>query len=625
MATPNPRIPLSNTSNTPPSRRIPNENSPSRPGVATSVPASTGTGLARTPSLRQTRPLRKTPNRMSTSFAGPVDHDQEDEEAKSANAQLIKDLQEQVQRAEQASERYKKQLEVMQQRLDEASQAQMASEERDLQKQTEVDRLKAEIRDLNRQRRELEIEQEEHQQLFLQERERQMNKEAEQQATINRLNEALRLQGTERLNASRSASMADFQAADAKVDGESLRPEHLASNLAHNLQQKDETINALRLELAEAHLKLTQQEHVGDGRLLELDQAIAEMKMQNAKLKEENESFQMLLSEKTLKGNFMHHDHTDEEPSTMSTLAEELESTEEEESSEGQNEIYKKLEAESKSLRDQNKALTLYIDKIIGRLLSHEGFEHIIQDKEDAPPPPTKSYTEKALPAIPDQQAAAPATVAGVATGLLQRARSVVSRPGAKARPMSYAQPAATGPTANENPETAPSIPLNRGHRRARSDQAQADMAAAAVVQQMNRGSPMRTVSGGPMSPGIRPLSPQLSQGRASYFGGPPNSTTTRTPSGSGTRGGSSANSVTSDSHSEEQRSTTDGGSMTAQMSGDRQAQGSIPGAVMKQNQLRPLRLVQEQTASEEEMQKRANRNSVWGWFRGSTIETQDE
>ncbi|KAH0843690.1 hypothetical protein AYO21_05476 [Fonsecaea monophora] len=624
MATPNSKAPLSNPANTPPSRRNPNDNSPNRPGVGSSVPASTGTGLARTPSLRQTRPLRKTPNRMSTSFIGSIDQDQEDEEAKSANVKLIKDLQEQVQRAEQASERYKKQLEVMQQRLDETSQAQMALEERDLQKQTERDRLKAEIRDLNRQRRELEIEHEEHQQLFLQERERQMKKEAEQQATINRLNEALRLQGTERLNASRSAGMAEFQAADAKTDGDGSRSEH-AANLAHSLQQKDETINALRLELAEAHLKLTQQEHVGDGRLLELDQAISEMKMQNAKLKEENESFQMLLSEKTLKGTFMHHEHTYDEPSAMSTLAEELESSEAQESTDGLNEVYKKLEGENKSLRDQNKALTLYIDKIIGRLLSHEGFEHIIQDKDDAHPAPTKSYTEKALPAIPDQQAAGSSTVAGVATGLLQRARSVVSRPGAKARPMSYAQPASTGPTANENPDTAPSIPLNRGHRRARSDQAQADMAAAAVVQQMNRGSPMRTASGNPMSPGIRPLSPQLPQGRTSYFGGPSNSTTTRTPSASGTRGGSSANSITSDSHSDEQRSTTDAGSMTAQMSRETQVQGSIPGAVMKQNQLRPLRLVQEQTASEEEMQKRANRNSVWGWFRGSTIETQDE
>jgi hypothetical protein len=214
--------------------------------------------------------------------------------------------------------------------------------------------------------------------------------------------------------------------------------------------------------------------------------------------------------------------------------------------------------------------------------------------------------------------------MSGAAAGFLQRARSVVSRPGGKARPTSYVQPAQAEPTANENPATAPSIPLNRGHRRARSDQAQADMAAAAIVNQMNRASPMRTTSGGPLSPGIRPLSPQLNQNRSSYFGGPA-SATTRTPSNPGTRGGSSANSITSDSHSDEQKSHTDGSSITPQVAGDKLPQANIPGAVMKQNQLRPLRLVQNQTA-EEEAAKRANRGSIFGnWFRGSSIESQQE
>ncbi len=176
--------------------------------------------------------------------------------------------------------------------------------------------------------------------------------------------------------------------------------------------------------------------------------------------------------------------------------------------------------------------------------------------------------------------------------------------------------------TANENPKTAPSIPLNRGHRRGRSDQAQQDLGAATVVQQMNRGSPLRTMSGGPLSPGISPLNPKLS-GNVSYFPQLPQAST-RAPSGSQQGGGmdSSRNSVTSD-HSQG-RSSTDASS--AQTGAPPPPQGpNIPGAVMKQNQLRPLRLVQAQSQDEEDARKRANRGSWMGWFKGSTIEAQSD
>ncbi|KAL6249812.1 hypothetical protein RBB50_003668 [Rhinocladiella similis] len=608
MSTPS-RAPLSNSTNSPSSRRPLNENSPSRPGHPTSVPATTGQGLARTPSLRQHRPLRKAPTRTSTSFASAADGT-EDEEAKSANSQLISDLREQVQRAEQASESYRRQLEGMQQRLDEATAEQTTAEERDYQRQTELDRLKAELKECERQHRELNVTYNEDKETFLQERERQASKEAELQGVISRLNETLRTRSTEKINNSRfSASFSKVDTSADNVEGSRVR-DSTAPDVLQSLQEKDSTIEALKFDLAEAQLRLAEQEHMGDGRLQSLEKAVMEIKMQNARLVEENESFQMLLSEKTLKGDFVHGQHHSEEVRGMSSLAEELESTEEAEKTDA----FRKLETEYRVLEEQNKALGLYIDKIIGRMLKKPGFEHIFQDTEEVPPtPPKGATTDKALPAVPDVQNAAPVPASAAMSGFLQRARSVVSRPGgARQRPMSYAQPSA--PTANENPDTAPSIPLHRGqHRRARSDQAETDMAAAAVVQQMNRGSPMRTASGSPLSPGIRPLSPPTSQGRGSYF--------PRAPSG--THGDSSANSVTSD-HSEEQRSTTDGNSTAAVSGGahSHQQQANIPGAVMKQNQLRPLRLVQTQNA-EEEAQKRANRSSWMGWLRGSTIEAQ--
>ncbi|KEF59633.1 uncharacterized protein A1O9_04479 [Exophiala aquamarina CBS 119918] len=610
MSTPIARKPAANPANTPP-RRPPNENTPSRPPVASAVPATTGQGLARTPSLRQTRLARKPTNRMSNSFASP-ESEPDNEETKAANAQLIADLKEQVHRAEQASDQYRKQLEVMQKRLDDAAGEQTTSEERDYQRQTEIDRLRVEYKDSIRQYRELEIAYDADKNTFLHERERQVNKEADLEAKISRLTATLRARDADRVSASRSGAAQKDDVDNSTLDAP-------APDYSEALQQKDVAIENLRLDLAEAQLKLAEQEHVGDGRVQSLEKALMELKMHSARLLEENESFQMLLSEKTLKGDFLHDNGA--HMSGMSTLAEELESSGE--LTEGQSDAVKRLDVENRSLRDQNKALALYVDKIIGRLLQHDGFEHIIHDKDDPPKPPAKTApVEKALPATPDQQALpGAASVSGVANGLLQRARSVVSRPGGKARPMSYAQPSPPAPTANENPDTAPSIPIGRGHRRARSDQAQADMAvpgaAAAVVHQMNRASTMRTVSSGPLSPGIRPLSPQLSQNRQSYFGGSSN----RATSASGQQGGSSANSITSE-HSDEQRSGTDGSSTAPASS---QGQGNIPGAVMKQNHLRPLRLVQEQVATEEDERKRANRGSWMGWLRGGTLEAQND
>ena len=622
MATPNPRTPLSNT----PSRRAPNESSPNRPAVASSVPASTGTGLVRAPSFRQSRPIRKTPNRASVSFNNS-DLELEDEEAKSKNAELLRRLEERAEKAERAEQQYKLELQAILEELDKARQDQTAAEEQDFQRQTELNRLQGEISDLRTHTRELERQHSEDEQLLQQEQDRHLQQQTQQQATIGRLNEQLRLNGIERYNASRGASMSEPHAfleergSDDSGQREGSTPQIQASNLAYALQQKEDTINSLQIDLTEIQLKLAQQEHVQDRRRHGLEQQMSEYQVLNARLKEENESYELLLREKTLKGEFMHHNHSPEESHGMSSLAEELESTDDagEESTEGQTEAYRKLESDNKSSKAEVEALRLYIDKIIGRLLSHPGFEQIIlQDKDDPPQPPERTSAEKALPAIPDQQApAAATTLAGAATGFLQRARSVVQRPGGRGRPTSVIQPAAAAPSANENPITAPSIPLNRGHRRARSDQAQADMAAAAVVHQMNRGPPMRTVS--PLSPGIRPLSPplsQISQGQGSYFGASASSTT-------GNRGSSSANSI-SDSHSDEQKSNTDGSSIAPPLGAERQSQASIPGAVMKQNQLRPLRLVQ-QTASEEDVNKRANRNSIFGWFRGSTIESQDE
>ena len=368
------------------------------------------------------------------------------------------------------------------------------------------------------------------------------------------------------------------------------------------LLQRDRMIESLRLELAEAQIRTAEMEHIGDGRLQELERTLLETRMTNARLLEDNESFQLLLSEKTLKGDFM-TELAPAEPG-LGSLADELESAGD--AADGESEAYRKLEAEVKTVRDGNKALTLYIDKIIGRLLQHEGFEHIIHERDEPPEVPAKpAATEKALPPAPAQS-------------FLQRAKSVVAKPPVN-KPMKPSNlPAPT--TVNENPNTAPSIPLGRGHRRSRSDQAPSEApAAAAVVGQMYRSSPLRTISGGPTSQGISPaLSPNLGPTRGSYF--PPGLLSGgRVPSGGGRSGehGSSRNSVSSDQSGEVHSTDASSAAQTTHSGAN-----AVPPAVMKQNQLRPLRLVREQAGIDEaEVARKANRGSWFGFFKGASLE----
>lgn len=375
--------------------------------------------------------------------------------------------------------------------------------------------------------------------------------------------------------------------------------------------QKDKVIESLRLELAESQIKLVEMENAGGGRQRELEKELLEARMANARLMEDNESYQLLLSEKTLtgdfaKGEFMRDAHpAKQSASGLGSLADELESVEE--SPEG--EADSKPEGEVKALKDQNKALTLYIERIISRLLMHDGFEHILDKNEDESP----ADKEKELPPTP------PEKDDGSQQSLLQRARSVVAGPNSRpstqprSRPTSMLPPPAPSQgNPNENPNTAPSIPfrtqsVRASHRRSRSEQV--DPGAANVVGQMYRGRN----SGGPISPSaMGPGSRQsMFSGAASYI-----SSMSRAPSMSSQpdrAGRSSSPSVTSDPHGD----TLSSG---ATSSPPRSSGGmnNYTGAVMQQDKLRPLRLVSETARLKEEEEaarKKANRGSWIPWL----------
>ena len=152
----------------------------------------------------------------------------------------------------------------------------------------------------------------------------------------------------------------------------------------------------------------------------------------------------------------------------LGSLAEELESAE------GESENYRKLEIEAKTLKEQNKALTLYVENIIGRLLSHKEFENVLEKNPDlmsGKPPERPSTTEssasyaaltsnskhvnadKELPPPPPPKDSEPLVEQQAPTTFLQRARSVVGGP-KRARPMSIN----FGSLINSNP--APDEPI---------------------------------------------------------------------------------------------------------------------------------------------------------------------
>lgn len=359
------------------------------------------------------------------------------------------------------------------------------------------------------------------------------------------------------------------------------------------------------MELAEAQIKLVESENQGGGRLQEVERLLMEARMANARLMEDNESYQLLLQEKTLKGDFGQSDFSYmsaganqdalnalEGKTGGSSLADELS-----DATEAESEAYRRLEGELKSMKEQNKALTLYINKIIERLLQHQDFESILDQSGEVKTGPID--TNKDLPAPPGQ----PATSAAA---LIQRAKSIAVGTGKpKPRPLSFMPSAAN--SAHTDPETAPSIPIGNLGRSAstRRSRPQSDQftGAASLVSQMYKGPE-------------GPASPPLGNPRHSHtFFAPPGVTsnpnaTARHPSGSQASSGnfpgmrSETSSISGESG--DLSTSTPPSQSPPRSHSDKQTTfaGGKP---------RPLRLVQENQDVVKD-NKRASWYQGWGW-----------
>ncbi|OTB06969.1 hypothetical protein M426DRAFT_71922 [Hypoxylon sp. CI-4A] len=619
-----------------------NENTtPSNGRPRASTPTSSnGNGTAGTP--QRTRSIRGgTPmsaraaatHRASSSLSISTTNGNAD--ARAETVALIEDLKERLQKSDSTSEQHRKQAEVLQSRLDDALKEQAKLEERVHEHEEQIEVLRNEKRETARQMREMEAIYEAERSSMMKEKEEMANREEEMQAVINRLKETLNQRNVDdeyrptrqSNNSSPSVDSGNF-APPSSVQRSDSR------NNSKLLLQKDKLIESLRLELAEAQIKLVESENQGGGRLHEVERLLMEARMANARLMEDNESYQLLLQEKTLHGDFGKGDFSymnvaanqdalnalegrsnagDAIATPATSLADELGALGgDDEPKPADDDNTRRLETELRAAKDQNKALTLYINKIIERLLQNDEFEHILDQSSDFKP---SANVHKDLPPPPPESH-------GVGASLLQRAKSIAIGGGAqrpRPRPTTmmashqFAQAHANQmtPSALHNPETAPSIPisgLGRSQstaRRGGRPMSEQLTGAAGIVNAMYKGPD------GPLSPTLSTAS-SGARHSGTFFGGP------RIPSSTGANGSagnfpgmrSETSSVSGDSAADGTTTGTTASQSPPRTVGSREAEKAT---TMIGNKPRPLRLVQENNEREREQNKRASWMG-WAW-----------
>ncbi|KAI2625611.1 hypothetical protein GGR54DRAFT_654005 [Hypoxylon sp. NC1633] len=618
-------------------------NSPTSRQPRASTPTSTtnGTGSGSTPqrtrSIRGGTPMsaRAAATHRATSSLS-ISSTNGNPDARAETVLLIEDLKDRLQKADAASEQYRKQAEVLQSRFDDAIKEQAKLEERVHESEEQIEALRNEKREAARQMREMEAIYEAERSSMMKEKDEMANREEEMQAVINRLKETLNQRNADdeyrptrqSSNSSPSVDSGNF-APPSSVQRSDSR------NNSKLLLQKDKLIESLRLELAEAQIKLVESENQGGGRVHEVERLLMEARMANARLMEDNESYQLLLQEKTLHGDFGKGDfsymnvsanqealnalegrsNAGDHPSTpVASLADELGALGGDESPKaGEDETSRRLETELRAAKDQNKALTLYINKIIERLLQHQEFEHILDQSSDFKP--GSANVHKDLPAPPSDSQ-------GVGASFLQRAKPMTMHMAAshQMQPPSQSQSQPLAPSALSNPETAPSIPisgLGRSQstaRRGGRPMSEQLTGAAGIVNAMYKGPD------GPLSPALSTSS--SARHSQTFFSGSrvPSSTAANGSAGNFPGMRSETSSVSGDSVAE----GTTGTATSASQSPPRTVSSGFgeKSTTLAGNKPRPLRLVQEKDEKERVENKRAS----WiGWAQSAWSKKEGE
>ncbi|SAM07278.1 hypothetical protein [Absidia glauca] len=208
-------------------------------------------------------------------------------------------------------------------------------------------------------------------------------------------------------------------------------------------------------------------------RIQHLDHEIASVKQVNRSLMEDNESYQILLHEKTISGEFMMNPIMQVETNDSSkdalektgggglNLAAELNLANDFEATQKANEVditVQKLTDEVKILQDTNRALQLYMNKILMKIIDNKQLEDVLSIDQPKPKPMpiiTSSKETEPVEAPPRSAGLGPAptrtfssTLLNKGTATRQQRRRTISYWGSKA-PAPPALPITTTTTTN--------------------------------------------------------------------------------------------------------------------------------------------------------------------------------
>ena len=191
------------------------------------------------------------------------------------------------------------------------------------------------------------------------------------------------------------------------------------------IRERDRQIDSLRLELADLEVRLAEQSNSALLRTRRIEDDLIQAKLENIRLAENVESYQILLQDRTLKGEYSimnlegvpdrdeanscrsQSPFSDEFKVRGTTLATELEEAETIADSSkikgtlnlGSILIFLvALHAEIRHLKESNKAMSLYINDIIGKLLQTQGFEHVLEKDVNKALPTVHSQDRKQAP-----------------------------------------------------------------------------------------------------------------------------------------------------------------------------------------------------------------------------------
>ncbi|KAJ9085109.1 hypothetical protein DSO57_1017109 [Entomophthora muscae] len=190
---------------------------------------------------------------------------------------------------------------------------------------------------------------------------------------------------------------------------------HEAKLANRTVRQQLKEIGALKATVTQLNEQIAsqkQQEAVAAKQLKANQSEVERLTLANSTLMEEIESYQLLLENRTLRGQFTLAHHASNfslaEPSSSSggfnlgsELSQALSPVEEEDNASVAS------KDELRQLKDENKALALYISKILGKIMSnpvlaeaitHNGDSSADRDEEEAAPAPVKQAEAPAPP-----------------------------------------------------------------------------------------------------------------------------------------------------------------------------------------------------------------------------------